>query len=174
MEQVTLVDSKDQVIGTMDKLEAHKKAILHRAFSVLVYNSKGQMLLQKRAKTKYHSGGLWTNACCSHQWPKEDSMAAAKRRLMEEIGIDAQPEFFYKFIYKAELDNNLTEYEYDHVFTCITDQQPKLDTREVEDFKYINMEDLYADIEENPEHYTVWFRMITERLKGSMETVFAE
>ncbi len=152
----------------MEKMEAHFNGVLHRAFSVLVYNSKGEMLIQKRASGKYHSGGLWTNACCSHQHPNENSEAAAKRRLKEEIGLDAKPEFLYKFIYKAELDNNLTEFEYDHVLTCTSDDKPILNPEEVEDFKYIDAKSLMADIEENPASYTFWFKQIMENLQSKM------
>lgn len=169
MNQVVLVNSKDQSIGVMDKLEAHKLGLLHRAFSVLVYNSNGEMLLQKRAANKYHSGGLWTNACCSHPHPDEDCQVAAKRRLTEEIGINANPDFLYKFIYKTELDNELTEYEYDHVFTCTTDQEPTLNEEEVADFKYLSVDQLIEDIEKNPESYTFWFKVIVSKLKNSSE-----
>lgn len=169
MEEVILVNSQDEVVGSMEKLEAHRKGELHRAFSILVYNSNGEMLLQKRASSKYHSGGLWTNACCSHQKPNEGSRQAAKRRLKEEIGIDANPEFLYKFIYKAKLDNGLTEHEYDHVFTCTSDQHPKLNLDEAEDYKYIPMKDLFEDIDANPFHYTFWFRMIVDHLKNKLE-----
>ena len=169
MEKVVLVNDNDEVLGSMDKLDAHIQGELHRAFSILVYNTNGEMLLQKRATGKYHSGGLWTNACCSHQRPDEDSKVAAKRRLKEEIGIDADPEFFYKFIYKAKLDNGLTEHEYDHVFTCTTDQNPILNVEEAEDFKYVSMEDLYIDIDQNPFHYTFWFRLIVDNLKNRSE-----
>jgi isopentenyl-diphosphate delta-isomerase len=119
--EVILVDSEDNPIGTMEKMEAHEKGLLHRAFSVLIFNSKGQMLLQKRARSKYHSGGLWTNTCCSHPAPNESVAEAAKRRLKEEMGIDAEPKFAYKFIYKTPLDQNLVEHEVDHVFTATFD-----------------------------------------------------
>src|SRR5687768_10210348 len=115
MEEVILVDLLDNPIGTMEKMEAHRKGELHRAFSVLVFNSKGEMLLQKRSKKKYHSGGLWTNSCCSHPLPGEKIEVAASRRLKEEMGIDLMPRFSYKFIYRTDLDNALVEHEYDHV-----------------------------------------------------------
>lgn len=171
MESVVLVNPKDDVVGSMDKLEAHKKGQLHRAFSVLVFNSKGEMLLQKRAKNKYHSGGLWTNACCSHPRPEENCSVAAKRRLVEEIGIEADPKYLYKFIYKADLDNDLTEYEYDHVYTCITDQLPILNIDEAEDFKYVKVNELLDDVKTNPDTYTFWFKVITDNLQGRLETV---
>ncbi|MEQ8925402.1 MAG: isopentenyl-diphosphate Delta-isomerase [Fulvivirga sp.] len=169
MEEVVLVNPKDDEVGTMEKMEAHLNGVLHRAFSVLVYNNKGEMLLQKRAHTKYHSGGLWTNACCSHPRPDESNAAAAKRRLIEELGINAEPEYLYKFIYKAKLDNNLTEHEYDHVYTCITDQEPLLNKAEAEDYKYVEMTDLFNDVDKNPDSYTVWFRMIVDKLKNRLE-----
>lgn len=168
MSEVILVNSKDEELGILDKMEAHYEGILHRAFSVLVYNSKGEMLIQKRAADKYHSGGLWTNACCSHQQPGESSEAAAKRRLKEEIGLEANPEFLYKFIYKAELDNDLIEFEYDHVLTCTTDAKPVLNPAEVEDFKYVDVKTLMADIKANPEQYTFWFKQIMENLESKM------
>ncbi len=171
MDQVVLVNPKDDVVGTMDKMKAHRLGELHRAFSVLVYNSAGEMLIQKRADSKYHSGGLWTNACCSHPRPNEESISAARRRLKEEIGLNADPEYLYKFIYKAKLDNDLTEHEYDHVFTCITDEAPILNREEVADFKYINMSELFTDIDENPDQYTFWFRMIADNLKNRFDSI---
>ncbi|MTI38678.1 isopentenyl-diphosphate Delta-isomerase [Fulvivirga lutimaris] len=168
MSEVILVNSKDEELGILDKMEAHFEGVLHRAFSVLVYNSKGEMLIQKRAADKYHSGGLWTNACCSHQHPGESSEVAAKRRLKEEIGLEANPEFLYKFIYKAELDNNLTEFEYDHVLTCITDDKPVLNPAEVEDFQYVDIKSLMLDIQQNPTNYTFWFKQIMENLQSKM------
>lgn len=165
MAEVILVNAGDTAIGVMEKLEAHRIGKLHRAFSVLVYNTRGEMLLQKRAHTKYHSGGLWTNACCSHPLPHEKSETAAKKRLREELNLNADPAFLYKFIYKAQLDNNLTEYEYDHVFTCITDQRPLLNTGEVEDYKYIEVPELMKDMDNCPDKYTFWFRQIMDRIK---------
>lgn len=166
---VILVDTEDNAIGEMEKMEAHEKGVLHRAFSVLIFDKQGNMLLQKRAKSKYHSGGLWTNACCSHPLPNELSEKAAKRRLMEEMGIDADPSFVFKFIYKAELDNNLTEHEYDHVFTTIYSEEPKVNPEEVEDWKYVSIEELKNDINENPEHYTAWFKIILKKMDDQLE-----
>lgn len=168
MEEVILVNAKDEAIGTMEKLKAHEEGVLHRAFSVLVYNSQGEILLQKRAQGKYHSGGLWTNACCSHPRPDEDCRDAAKRRLIEEIGIDAEPEFLYKFIYKANLDNDLIEHELDHVYTCTSDSAPQLNQHEAEDFKYISLPEMFKDMKNHPEQYTFWFKMISERLERDM------
>jgi isopentenyl-diphosphate delta-isomerase len=174
MEQVILVNSKDVEIGVMDKLDAHKTGELHRAFSILVFNSKGEMLLQKRAESKYHSGGLWTNACCSHQKPNEDSLVSVKRRLKEEIGLTGDPQFLYKFIYKAELDNNLIEHEYDHVFTCTIDETPIINPEEVSAFKYVSLTNLFTDIDVNPSQYSFWFKMIVENLKGRLELIDQE
>ena len=160
MEHVILVDEQDNAIGVMEKLEAHQKGILHRAFSVLLFNSKGEILLQKRSKHKYHSGGLWTNACCSHPLPNETMQDATRRKLKQEMGIDLQPEFAYKFIYKANLDKGLIEHEYDHVFVGTFDDAPVANSEEVEDWKFIDMISLRADIEKNPESYTYWFKLI--------------
>lgn len=161
---VILVDQNDNPTGTMEKMEAHRKGELHRAISVMIYNSKGEMLLQKRASTKYHSGGLWTNACCSHPMPGEKTEDAARRRLKEEMGIDLQPRFSYKFIYKTDLDHNLIEHEYDHVFVGTFNGTPAINSSEVEDWKFVNTEWLKKDIRHNPDHYTHWFRLIVEQL----------
>jgi isopentenyl-diphosphate Delta-isomerase len=163
MEKVILVDANDNVVGTLDKLEAHKAGTLHRAFSILLFNSKGEMLLQKRAHSKYHSGGLWTNTCCSHPSPEETIEEATRRRLKFEMGIDMQPEFVYKFIYKAPLDHNLIEHELDHVFTGVYNGTPAVNPDEVDDWKYVSINELQRDIQENPEQYTVWFREIVRK-----------
>lgn len=160
---VILVDENDNPVGTMEKLEAHQKGKLHRAFSVLVYNSKGEMLLQKRAQEKYHSGGLWTNACCSHPLPGEKMEDATRRRLREEMGIDLNPKFSYSFIYKTPLDKNLIEHEFDHVYTATFDGEPLINRSEVEDWKFVTMNWLKTDIARNPDHYTFWFKMIVDR-----------
>ena len=160
MEQVILVDEQDREIGTMEKIEAHQKGLLHRAFSVLVFNSQGELLLQQRAFSKYHSGGLWTNTCCSHPRPGESTQSAAKRKLKQEMGIDLQPDFAFKFIYKTDLDNNLTEYEYDHVLIGHFDGQPKPNPIEAYDWKFANVENIKADMLKNPDQYTYWFKVI--------------
>ncbi|HNP20124.1 MAG TPA: isopentenyl-diphosphate Delta-isomerase [Fulvivirga sp.] len=170
MENVILVNEWDEEIGQMEKLEAHRQGKLHRAFSILVYNSKGEMLLQRRAFGKYHSGGLWTNACCSHPKPNEETALAAKRRLKEEMGIGSNPVFVYKFIYKATLDNGLTEHEYDHVFTCSTDEPPILNPNEADDYKYIGIGALMVDIRQHPETYTTWFKIIMERFNDQLQS----
>ena len=159
---VILVDEHDNEIGTMEKMEAHILGKLHRAFSVVIFNAEGQMLLQKRADGKYHSAGLWTNACCSHPKPGEPILSAASRRLKEEMGIKVSPTFAYKFIYRAELDHDLIEYEYDHVFIGTFNGKPKINLNEVSDWKYVDVASLKRDVIERPNEYTAWFKMIIE------------
>ena len=160
MERVILVDEQDNFVGTMEKMEAHEKGVLHRAFSILVFNSRGEMLIQKRASSKYHSGGLWTNACCSHPSPGEPIEKATRRRLKYEMGIELNPEYAYKFIYKTSLDKDLIEHELDYVFTAVYDGEPSVNPLEVEDWKYIDLNTLRNDIDANPQRYTYWFRVI--------------
>lgn len=160
MEEIILVDEFDNEIGTMEKMEAHRKGLLHRAFSVLLFNSRGELLLQKRAKNKYHSGGLWTNTCCSHPLPQESIQEAARRRLNEEMGIDLLPTFAFKFIYKTDLDKKLIEHEYDHVYVGIYDGTPAINKDEVEEWKFMNLNSLRQDIMRSPESYTSWFKLI--------------
>jgi isopentenyl-diphosphate Delta-isomerase len=168
---VILVDSNDNAIGTMEKMEAHHKGLLHRAFSVLLFNSEGKVLIQKRASSKYHSAGLWTNTCCSHPQPGEKIEDAARRRLNEEMGIDVHTKFAFKFIYKAALDHQLTEHELDHVFTGTYDGEPKINHNEVEDWKYADLRWLKKDIVENPGRYTYWFKLIVNDPKLNELTV---
>ena len=158
-ENVILVDEKDNQVGLMPKLEAHEKGLLHRAFSIFIFNSDYKLLLQKRASSKYHSGWLWTNTCCSHPRDGEDTMDAASRRLYEEMGIKTSLRKVHEFIYRAELDNNLIENEFDHVFYGIYNDDPVLNTDEADDFKWIDMETLKNDIDNNPDQYTVWFKI---------------
>jgi len=161
-EKVILVDKNDNQVGLMPKLEAHKKGVLHRAFSIFIFNSKYELLLQKRASAKYHSGGLWTNTCCSHPRENEDIFDAANRRLDEEMGIKTSLRKVYDFIYKAELDNQLTEHEFDHVFYGVYDNDPILNKDEADDFKWVDMETLNNDIVKNEDNYTVWFKIAFE------------
>ncbi len=161
---VILVDTADNETGVMEKMEAHRKALLHRAISVFIFNSKGEWLLQKRALDKYHSGGLWTNTCCSHPFPGESNLAASNRRLSEEMGINANLKELFSFIYQEKLDHDLTEHELDHVFFGISDELPQINTEEVMDWKYVSYFKLYKDIQSNPQNYTVWFRKIVERV----------
>jgi isopentenyl-diphosphate delta-isomerase len=160
MDNVILVDEQDNVTGTMEKIRAHREGVLHRAFSILLFNDRGEILLQKRAQGKYHSAGLWTNTCCSHPLPNESMEHATRRKLLQEMGIDMQPEFAYKFIYKVALDNSLTEHELDHVFIGQYNGNPDINPEEVADWKYISMTDLRKDINLHPERYTYWFRLI--------------
>ena len=161
-EKVILVDKNDNQVGLMPKLEAHEKGLLHRAFSIFIFNSRYELLLQKRASSKYHSGGLWTNTCCSHPREGEDTLDAANRRLDEEMGIKTSLRKVYDFIYKAELDNQLTEHEFDHVFYGVCDNDPILNKDEAEDFKWVDMETLNNDIMKNEDNYTVWFKIAFE------------
>ena len=161
-EKVILVDKNDNQIGFMPKLEAHQKGVLHRAFSIFIFNNKYELLLQKRASSKYHSGGLWTNTCCSHPREGEDTLDAAKRRLIEEMGIDTSLRKVHDFIYKAELDNDLTEHEFDHVLYGIYNEDPIINKDEADDFKWIDMDSLNEDIKTNGNNYTIWFKIAFE------------
>lgn len=162
MVDVILVNEKDKQIGTEEKMQAHVNGHLHRAFSVLLYNSKDEMLIHKRAVTKYHCPGLWTNACCSHPMPKENREEAAKRRLFEELGYEnIELKEIFTFTYKAKFDNGLTEHEIDTVFKGKTDlNPPKINPDEIEEFKWVSIEELKKDILANPQKYTVWFKEI--------------
>jgi|TARA_B100001248_G_scaffold242031_1_gene209272 isopentenyl-diphosphate delta-isomerase len=162
IEKVILVDENDNQVGLMPKLEAHQKGLLHRAFSIFIFNSKYELLLQKRASSKYHSGGLWTNTCCSHPREGEDTLDAANRRLIEEMGIETSLRKVHDFIYKAELDNNLTEHEFDHVFYGIYNEDPIINKDEADDFKWIDMDSLNEDIKTNGDNYTIWFKIAFE------------
>jgi len=168
---VILVDPNDIETGIMEKMEAHRKALLHRAISVFICNSNGEWLLQRRANDKYHSSALWTNASCTHPYPKETNLQAAHRRLMEEMGLICDLNELFSFTYKEKLDNELTEHEYDHVFLGITDEVPIINTDEVMDWKYIPYKDLKKDIEINPSAYTVWFKKIVENINSHIINV---
>lgn len=163
--KVILVDTRDRVTGSMEKMEAHEKAVLHRAFSVFLFNLKGEMLLQQRALCKYHSGGLWTNACCSHPAPGEETAAAARRRLGEELGLDLEVSKVFDFVYKAEFDNGLTEHEFDHVFTGSWDGLVQFNPDEVMAIRYLSMDALRESMEKEPEIYTAWFRIAFPRIE---------
>ena len=156
------ITQKDNQVGIMPKLEAHEKGLLHRAFSIFIFNNKYQLLLQKRAVSKYHSGGLWTNTCCSHPREGEEILDAANRRLIEEMGIETSLRKVHDFIYKAELDNNLTEHEFDHVFYGIYNEDPIINKDEADDFKWIDMDSLNEDIKTNGDNYTIWFKIAFE------------
>lgn len=162
---VILVDENDEPIGTMEKMEVHQKALLHRAFSVFIFNDKGEILLQKRANKKYHSGGLWTNACCSHPKPGEETLAAAKKRLYEEMGFDIGLKKVFDFIYKAPFDNGLTEYEFDHVFIGTYDGEIFPDAEEVSDYCYKSVEEVKRSIQTHPQKYTEWFKIAFPKME---------
>jgi isopentenyl-diphosphate Delta-isomerase len=160
MQQVVLVDPSDVPIGTMEKLEAHRKGLLHRAFSVFVFNDRGELLLQRRSLEKYHSGGLWTNTCCSHPAPDETLENAGAKRLQEEMGFTTSLENLFAFEYRVELDNGMTEHEFDHVLTGRYNDTPHPNPAEVMDYKWISFSGLREDIGFHPELYTSWFRII--------------
>ncbi|MGO3707247.1 MAG: isopentenyl-diphosphate Delta-isomerase [Mesonia hippocampi] len=162
-EYVILVNEKDEQIGLMEKIEAHEKALLHRAFSVFVYNEKGEVLLQQRALGKYHSPGLWTNTCCSHQREGETNIEAGKRRLQEEMGFSTDLEESISFIYKAPFTNGLSEHEYDYILIGKYNGEPNVNPAEVAAWKWMKLEDIKADMEANPEIYTAWFKIIFEK-----------
>ena len=162
-EDVILVDGNDNAIGTMEKMEAHQKGVLHRAFSVFILNDKNELLIQRRAENKYHSAGLWANTCCSHQRKGESSIQAGQRRLYEEMGFRSSLQKLFSFIYKASFDNGLIEHEFDHVLLGYSNDKPKINTIEVDDFKWISIEKLNEDIVLKPEKYTAWFLIIFER-----------
>lgn len=164
IEEVVLVDQNDNEVGFMEKMEAHKLGLLHRAFSVFVFNSKGELMLQKRAKSKYHSGGLWTNTCCSHPRPNEKVIEAAKRRMQEEMGFICEVEQKFSFIYKAKLDNELTEHEYDYVFFGSYNEAPKLNPDEAESYRFMSVDEVKKQITENPQNYTEWFKICFPRV----------
>lgn len=163
-EQVILVDELDNAIGTMEKMEAHEKGILHRAFSVFIFNSKGELLLQQRALTKYHSAGLWTNTCCSHPSPSENTLDAAKRRLKEEMGLACELNYKTSFIYKTNFDNGLIEHEFDHVFFGNCDHEPSINLEEVERYLWKDVIEIMDDIKKDPEKYTSWFKIAMKNL----------
>ncbi|MYE91072.1 isopentenyl-diphosphate Delta-isomerase, partial [Candidatus Poribacteria bacterium] len=159
-EHVILVDSMGREIGTEEKLKAHREGKLHRAFSIFIFNTRGELLLQKRSATKYHSGGLWTNTCCSHPRLGESHYCAARRRLNEEMGFDCELTELFSFIYHAELENHLFEHELDSVFVGRYNGQPVPNPAEVDDWQWRDTEKLKRDVGNNPEHYTYWFRLI--------------
>jgi isopentenyl-diphosphate delta-isomerase len=168
-EQVILVNENDEQIGLMPKLEAHEKAVLHRAFSVFVLNDKKEVMLQQRAHQKYHSPLLWTNTCCSHQRNGETNIQAGTRRLREEMGFETELKELFHFIYKAPFDNGLTEHELDHVMIGYYDGEPLINTEEVEDWKWISIEFIKMDMNEQPELYTVWFKIIFDEFYHFLE-----
>lgn len=163
-EWVILVNERDQEIGRMEKLEAHQKGLLHRAFSIFLFNDHDEMLIHQRALNKYHSPGLWTNACCSHPRPGESIAEAATRRLMEEMGIQTPLDIAFSFIYRCEFDNGLIEHELDHVFVGRFNGIPIPHPNEVHDWKFVAVDSLLNDVSENPELYTAWFKIALPKL----------
>jgi isopentenyl-diphosphate delta-isomerase len=158
-EEVILVDESDRPMGVMEKMEAHRRALLHRAFSVFIFNSKGEMLLQQRAPEKYHSAGLWTNACCSHPRPDEDTLSAAVRRLAEELGFTTALEKLFEFTYKSEYENGLTEFEFDHVFLGHYDGVITPDRSEVNDYRHLSLAEIEVELHSAPGAFTSWFHV---------------
>jgi len=160
---VILVDENDNPIGEMEKIEAHEKGLLHRAFSVFIYNDNNELMLQQRALSKYHTPGLWTNTCCSHQKVGETNIEAGKRRLMEEMGFSVPLEEKTSFTYKAPFDNGLTEHEYDHILVGYYNEEPNPNPDEVESWKWESLDNIQKDIKENPDKYTAWFKIIFDK-----------
>ena len=168
-EHVILVNEQDQVLGTEEKLKAHQKGLRHRAFSIFIFNSKKEMLIHKRALNKYHSGGLWTNACCSHPRPNEDTDKAAHRRLQEEMGFDCPLTKVFSFIYKVKIEkDNLFEYELDHVFIGTCNKTPNPNPQEVDSFLWVPIDALIADVNQHPERYTYWFKQALDKVTSML------
>lgn len=168
-EKVILVNEKDEPVGLMGKMEAHEKALLHRAFSVFVFNDKNELMIQQRALGKYHSPGLWANTCCSHQREGETNIEAGKRRLQEEMGFTTELRDSISFIYKAPFDNGLTEHEFDHILIGEYNEEPKINPDEVHDWKWISLEAIKQDIQANPSSYTEWFKIIFDKYYKHIE-----
>ena len=168
-EKVILVDKEDNQIGLMPKMEAHLKGKLHRAFSIIIFNSDRKILLQKRASTKYHTPNLWSNTCCSHQREDEDNIDAGKRRLNEEMGFVTNLYNFSSFIYRVEFSNGLIEHENDHIMLGVFDGTPKPNPNEVDEWKWIDIDILVEDMQINPDHYTAWFMIIMNNYYESLK-----
>lgn len=163
-EFVILVDEQDNDIGVMEKIKAHQEGLLHRAFSVFIFNHKDELLLQQRSLSKYHSAGLWTNTCCSHPRPNETIKDAANRRLYEEMGMSCDLKIKTNFIYKTSFENGLIEHEFDYVFIGSTNQNPHINKEEVENYKWMSIADIKKDIISNPNQYTSWFKIALEKV----------
>lgn len=168
-ELLILVDKDDNQIGFLDKVSVHKSGVLHRAFSVFIFNSYGDLLLQQRALNKYHSPGLWSNSCCSHPHLNELTSVATHRRLAEEMGISCSMKFAFSFVYKAEFDNGLTEHEFDHVYFGISDDKPSPNHEEVNSWKYISIQNLKIDIVKTPEKYTEWLKICLPKVSEHLQ-----
>lgn len=168
--EIILVDEQDVQTGIMEKMEVHRKAMLHRAFSVFIFNEKGEMLIQKRAENKYHSGGLWTNACCSHPRPGQETLTAAQLRLQEEMGFKTDLVKVFDFIYKVPFENGLTEYEFDHVFIGTYDGDIRPDAAEVADYCYKPLHEIKSSIQSHPRKYTEWFKIAFPKMEAYLQT----
>ena len=162
-EYVILVDESDKVTGQMEKLEVHRKGLLHRAVSVFVFNDRNELLLQQRAKTKYHSPGLWTNTCCSHPRPEEETLLAAERRLWEECGLKTKLSHKTSFIYRCDFANGLTEHEYDHIYIGYSNEIPIVNLSEAADYKWQSIDEIKKGIKTSPERFTVWFKIAMDK-----------
>lgn len=165
MEFVQLVDEQDSPVGIMEKMTAHRQGRLHRAISVFVFNNRGELLLQRRAQNKYHSSLLWTNTCCSHPRPEESPSEAANRRLFEEMGMRCTLVQQFSFVYKAVLDNDMIEHEYDYVFFGTSDDEPHINTEEVDSWQYLSLESISELLQKTPELFTEWFKIIFDKVK---------
>lgn len=167
---VVIVDENDCALGQMEKMEAHEKAVLHRAFSIFLFDESGRMLIQQRAWDKYHSAGLWTNACCSHPRPGEATLQAAERRLREELGIQTELEAVFTYLYKASMENGLTEHEYDHIFVGQYAGDFALNAEEVAQVTYVDMNTLAQEIASKPDTFTVWFKALFPQIENYLKT----
>lgn len=170
-ELVILVDQNDTQVGVMEKMQAHVEAVLHRAFSVFIFNSKGELMLQQRAFSKYHSPGLWSNTCCSHPRPGEKTDDAAHRRLKEEMGFDCDFTEAFSFVYKAPFTNELTEHEYDHVFIGISDELPVINTDEAAAYRMVTIDNIRKEMNQDPEKFSVWFRIAFDRVEDYFKAI---
>jgi len=170
-EKIVLVDEQDRAVGVEEKIRVHQLGALHRAFSVFVVNAEGQLMMQRRALTKYHSRGLWSNTCCGHPRPDEPLEQAARRRLKEEMGFDSHLTELFAFVYRAELEDGLVENEYDHVLLGCFEGIPEPDPAEIVEWKWVNLATLSVDIEEHPESYTYWFRISFDRFLRAVATL---
>ena len=168
-EKVVLVDNSNNQVGLMPKMEAHLKGVLHRAFSVIIFNNNGEVMLQKRASTKYHTPSLWSNTCCSHQRENEDNISAGKRRLNEEMGFNTQLYDFESFIYKVSFSNGLIEHEFDHILVGIYNGLPNINFDEVDEWKWVSIDELVNDMQDNSEKYTAWFKIIINKYSQSLK-----
>jgi isopentenyl-diphosphate delta-isomerase len=170
-EYVVLVDEQDNPLGQMEKMETHMKGMLHRAFSVFIFNKNNELILQQRAFSKYHSPGLWTNTCCSHPRNGEITVMAAHRRLVEEMGFDCDFNEAFSFLYKSDVGDGLIEHEFDHVFIGKSEKKPFINEQEVNDWKYMKMEDIRTDMDQNPDRYTVWFKIAFDEVENYLNKI---